>query len=86
MTSFSGWIPRGRKKSLRYKFLNNWDAEMNAAEEKYKWLSRGPGYVTWKHQDDKVVVFERAGIAFVFNFHAHKSFADYKVGVYNSGT
>jgi len=66
---------------FRYKFLNAWDAEMNAAEEKHKWLSRGPGYVSWKHQDDKVLVFERGGALFVFNFHVNKSFTDYKVGI-----
>lgn len=28
-----------------------------------------------------MVAFERAGLVFVFNFHHHKSFSDYKVGV-----
>ena len=36
-------------------------------------------FVSWKHEDDKVIVFERAGLVFVFNFHTHKSFSDYKV-------
>lgn len=66
---------------LRYKFLNNWDREMNLLEEKYKWLSSGPAYVSWKHDGDKVVAFERAGLVFVFNFNGHQSFTDYKVGV-----
>uniref|UniRef100_A0A0N5AC50 Alpha-amylase_C domain-containing protein n=1 Tax=Syphacia muris TaxID=451379 RepID=A0A0N5AC50_9BILA len=66
---------------LRYKYLNNWDRAMNDLEEKYHFLSRGPAYVSWKHQDDKVVAFERAGLVFVFNFHTNKSFADYKIGV-----
>ena len=34
-----------------------------------------------KHEDDKVVVFERAELLFVFNFHPTKSFTDYRVGV-----
>lgn len=71
---------------LRYKFLNAWDAAMNHAEEKYGWLSADPGYVSWKHEDDKVIVFERAGLLFVFNFHSCKSFADYRVGLNGSGT
>jgi len=66
---------------LRYKFLNNWDRAMNLAEEAHGWLSSGPAYVSWKHEGDKVVAFERAGVIFVFNFHATKSFADYKIGV-----
>lgn len=38
-------------------------------------------YVSWKHQGDKVIVFERGPLIFIFNFHHEKSFADYKVGV-----
>lgn len=38
-------------------------------------------YVSWKHEADKVVAFERAGLVFVINFNGHQSFADYKVGV-----
>lgn len=34
-----------------------------------------------KHDDDKVIAYERAGLVFVFNFHSHKSFTDYRVGV-----
>ncbi|CAG9831462.1 unnamed protein product [Diabrotica balteata] len=66
---------------LKYKFLNNWDAAMNHTENKYGWLAAHPAYVSTKHQDDKVVVFERAGLVFVFNFHPTKSFADYRIGV-----
>lgn len=67
---------------LKYKFLNNWDRAMNFAEEKYGWLGNfhDSGYVSWKHEDDKVVAFERSGVLFVFNFHSDKSFADYKIG------
>lgn len=70
---------------LKYKFLNEWDAAMNHAEARYQWLSHGPAYVSWKHQDDKVIVFERNGVVFVFNFHPTKSFADYKIGLEGSG-
>lgn len=38
-------------------------------------------YVSLKNETDKVVVFERAGCLFIFNFHPTKSFADYRVGV-----
>ncbi|KAI4497005.1 hypothetical protein M0802_007953 [Mischocyttarus mexicanus] len=43
------------------------------------------GYVSWKHEDDKLVVFDRAGLTFVFNFHSTKSFADYTIGVRQQG-
>ncbi|VDN03775.1 unnamed protein product [Thelazia callipaeda] len=70
---------------LRYKYLNNFDRAMNELEEKHHFLSRGPGYTSWKHQDDKVVAFERAGLLFVFNFHTSKSFVDYKIGIEVAG-
>ncbi|VDN33256.1 unnamed protein product [Cylicostephanus goldi] len=71
---------------LRYKFLNKWDAEMNKLEQSTGFLHKGPAYVSWKHGDDKMICFERAGLLFVFNFHATKSFPDYKVGVEVPGT
>lgn len=66
---------------LRYKFLNNFDREMNLLEERYRWLASDPAWVSWKHEDDKLIVFERAGLLFVFNFHPTKSYPDYKVGI-----
>jgi len=66
---------------LRYKFLNSFDAAMNKLEEQVGWLATGPGYVSEKHNDFKLIVFERAGLVFCFNFHPDKSFTDYKVGV-----
>lgn len=70
---------------LRYKFLNNFDREMNLLENKHRYLSSHPAWVSWKHEDDKLIVFERANLLFVFNFHPSKSFADYKIGVDTPG-
>lgn len=39
-----------------------------------------------KHDTDKVIAFERAGLLFVFNFHATNSFTDYRLGVDAAGT
>ena len=65
---------------LRYKYLNNFDRAMQHLEEKYKWLT-STQYISRKHNDDKVVVFERGGLLWIFNFHYNKSFTDYRVGV-----
>ncbi|XP_046746237.1 1,4-alpha-glucan-branching enzyme isoform X2 [Diprion similis] len=70
---------------LKYKYMNNWDREINLLEEKHGWLHANPGYVSWKHEDDKVIVFDRAGLVFVFNFHPTKSFPDYAIGVNEPG-
>jgi len=42
--------------------------------------------VSLKHESDKIIVFERAGLLFVFNFHPTKSFTDFKVGSNLSGS
>lgn len=110
-------------KLLRYKFLNNFDRDMNLLEDKFQWLSSPQAYISLKNevsflpllspfhfirhtlslgrllvsarnlfsrvafsadfsflQVDKVVVFERGNLLFVFNFHPTKSFTDYRVG------
>jgi len=66
---------------LKYKFLYRFDAAMLNLEAKYGWLHKDPGYVSCKHEGDKVVVFERGGLVFVFNFHPSNSYPDYKIGV-----
>lgn len=72
-------------RSLKYRHLNGFDRDMNHLEIKYKWLGAPQAYISRKRDDDKIVVFERSGLLFVFNFHPQKSFTDYKVGVEASG-
>ncbi|GAB0132005.1 hypothetical protein EsDP_00000456 [Epichloe bromicola] len=71
---------------LRYQYLNNFDRAMNQSEAKYHWLSGPQAYISLKHEGDKVIVFERAGLVFIFNFHHSSSFTDYRVGVEVAGT
>ncbi|XP_001361183.3 1,4-alpha-glucan-branching enzyme [Drosophila persimilis] len=71
---------------LKYKYLNEFDRAMNEAEQRYGWLHSGPAYVSWKHEGDKIIAFERAGLVFVFNFHIHQSFTGYRVGTNWAGT
>lgn len=59
---------------------------MNHLEDRFGWLSAPQAYVSLKHEGDKVLVFERAGLLFVFNFHPTNSFTDYRVGVDVPGT
>ncbi|CAN9360378.1 unnamed protein product [Alternaria alternata] len=71
---------------LRYRFLNEFDSKMQWTEEKYGWLHSPQAYVSLKHEGDKVIVFERAGLLWIFNFHPQESFTDYRVGVEQEGT
>lgn len=42
---------------------------MQHLEEKYGWLASPQAYISLKHEGDKVIVFERAGLLWIFNFH-----------------
>lgn len=71
---------------LRYKFLNEFDRGMQLVEQKYGWLNASQAYISLKNESDKVLVFERAGLLWIFNFNAKESFTDYRVGVDVPGT
>lgn len=71
---------------LRYRYLNEFDSGMQNAEQKYGWLHSPQAYISLKNEADKVIVFERAGLVWVFNFHPTKSYADYRIGIEQEGT
>ena len=54
---------------LRYKYLLRFDQEMLKLEAKYQWLKEKKNHKTLTHDIDKIIIFERAGLIFVFNFH-----------------
>jgi len=63
-------------KKLRYHWLSDFDRAMIKLEKKMKWLSK-PIQPLVQNDGDKVLVFERAGLLFVFNFNPIQSFTDY---------
>lgn len=71
---------------LRYKFLYKFDKAMQLLEETYGWLHKHDTYISLKNESDKVLVFEKAGLLFIFNFHPTNSYVDYRCGVDASGT
>ncbi|PVU99472.1 hypothetical protein BB560_005494 [Smittium megazygosporum] len=64
---------------LRYKYLYRFDKAICHLEEKYKWLSSKHQYTSKKHEEDKVLVFERGDLLWIFNFHPEKSYTDYQI-------
>ena len=71
---------------LRYRYLNTFDIAMHLAETEHPWLEQGMAYVSLKHEGDKVIVFERGRLLWIFNFHPSKSYTDYLVGVDQPGS
>ena len=42
-------------------------------------------YISRKDEGDKMIVFERGNLGFVFNFHCSNSYFDYRVGCLKPG-
>lgn len=63
---------------LKYQFLANFDRDMIVLARRFRLLeSKGPDLL-YEHSDDKIIAFKRAGLVFVFNFHATMSHVDYR--------
>lgn len=69
---------------LRYKALHSFEREMNRLENTFNIMAR-ESFVSLKNEGDKVIVFERGDIVFVFSFNPTQSFGDYRIGVQNPG-
>ncbi|GMI78569.1 hypothetical protein HRI_001526200 [Hibiscus trionum] len=65
---------------LRYKFMNAFDRAMHALDDKFPFLSSTKQMVSCADEKNKVIVFERGDLVFVFNFHPENTYDGYKVG------
>lgn len=68
-------------KELKYQYLANWDKEMINLVKKYKILSSEPALQIHMDDNNKVIVFERNNLLFIFNFHPQNSIFGYKFRV-----
>lgn len=71
---------------LRYKFMYEFDKSMNFLDEQYKFLSSDHQIVSSADEKEKVIVFERGDILFIFNFHPANTYEGYKIGCKEPGT
>lgn len=70
---------------LKYQHLLAFDHAMMELDGRYTVLSSGSAYITLHHESDHVIVYERAGLVFAFNFHPSNSYADYAIPVRTPG-
>lgn len=66
--------------ALRYKQLLKFDNAMINLQNQQNWLQSTHQYITLTNEGDKVIVFEKGKLLFIFNFHSTNSYTDYKVG------
>ena len=63
---------------LRYKFLNTFDKEMITIVNQRKQFFKEKAKSILLNEGDQVLIYERDGLLFVFNFNPTKSFSDYR--------
>jgi 1,4-alpha-glucan branching enzyme len=66
---------------LKYHYLGDFDAAMLAVVKADGVVGECPPRFLYVHEDRKVLVFERHGDFFVFNFHPVDSYPDYHIEV-----
>ncbi len=64
--------------NLRYRFLARFDRDMISLAKKFHLLDTSQPRLLYEHSDNKVIVFERSGLLFAFNFHPTRSYTDYR--------
>ncbi len=69
---------------LRYCELNAFDEAMIHLLQSEKLLQKWPEN-RWMHQDDKMIIYNKGNVEFIFNFHPEKSFEGYFIPVPKEG-
>ncbi|OAY64393.1 1,4-alpha-glucan-branching enzyme 1, chloroplastic/amyloplastic [Ananas comosus] len=70
---------------LRYRGMQEFDRAMQHLEEKYGFMTSEHQYISRKDEGDRIIIFERGDLVFVFNFHWSNSYFDYRVGCLKPG-
>jgi len=63
--------------TLKYHFLAHFDRDMIDLAKHFNILDSSVPRLLFEHSLDKVIIFERAGLLFAFNFHPSSSYTDY---------
>jgi 1,4-alpha-glucan branching enzyme len=64
--------------NLKYRFSAGFDRDMIRLAQKFKLLDTPGPNLIYEHDADKIIIFERAGLLLVFNFHPNQSYSDYR--------
>lgn len=71
---------------LKYQFLNDFDKAMVHLLEEKQVFNAPPAHLLNVDEQNQVLIFERADLIFVFNFHPTNSVPDYEFWVPEKGT
>ncbi len=62
---------------LKFRFLAEFDKDMISTAKKYGLLEHDGPYLLYEHPEKKLLIFQRAGLLFAFNFHPQHSISDF---------
>ncbi|MGV3539008.1 MAG: alpha amylase C-terminal domain-containing protein, partial [Rufibacter sp.] len=71
---------------LRYRHLWQFENEMLTLARDYHLLEKGQAHKLHQDNVNNVIIFERAGLVFLFNFHTQNSIPDYRFPVQEAGS
>ncbi|ERM80850.1 1,4-alpha-glucan branching protein [Rhodonellum psychrophilum GCM71 = DSM 17998] len=71
--------------NLKYQFLGNWDKAMVSLIKDFNVLPSAPANQLYMDPKNKIIVFERGGLIFIFSFNISESFFGYAFKVPHSG-
>jgi len=63
---------------LKYRFMAEFDRDMIFMAKKFQILQYSDLKLLYEHSDNKLLIFQRAGLLFAFNFHPNRSYPDYR--------
>jgi 1,4-alpha-glucan branching enzyme len=72
-------------KELKYHYLHDFERAMLAVLKSEKVLQSAPAHLLNADETNKVLIFERANLIFVFNFHPNNAVPDYEFWVPSAG-
>lgn len=70
---------------LKYKYLNAFDRGMIHLARRTRFTRACDLCELWRDQDQKILIFRKGGLIFVFNFHPTRSVADFEFYLHEEG-
>lgn len=71
-----------QRPDLYYNCLGEFDKTMNDMENLFNIMEHSHEFVSLTDEKDKLIVFERGELVFIFNFHPNNSYENYLIGTY----
>ena len=64
--------------NLKYQFLARFDRDMIETAKHHHLLNKNDLRLLYEYDDNKIIIFSRAGLLFAFNFHPEQSYPGYR--------